>query len=341
MMKILHSADWHLDTPQPDLRKDLLSIPGKIADLARREKCDLLLLSGDLFDGPYSQESLDAVRRALKEFALSVFIAPGNHDFCSPASPWLTETWPENVHIFTSAAITSVTVPGLNCRVYGAGFQSMDCPGLLEGFQADCTEKYALGVFHGAPLKAKSPYNPITQQQVENSALDYLALGHVHQTGSFRAGSTLCAWSGCPMGRGFDETGEKGVLIVTLGETARAEFFPLGFPQFHDLTVDAQGDAAAALRSVLPPVCTADHYRVTLTGEAEEVNTAALKSIYPHLPNLLLQDSTIPPIDLWANAGEDSLEGIYFDLLRRQGKAGQLAAEISRRILNGQEVILP
>ena len=341
MMKILHSADWHLDTPQPGLRSHQLSIPGKIADLARREKCDLMLLSGDLFDGPYTRESLDAVRRALRALAIPVFISPGNHDFCSPASPWLTEVWPENVHIFASAAITSVAVPGLNCRVYGAGFQSMDCPGLLEGFQADCTEKYALGVFHGAPLKAKSPYNPITQQQVENSALDYLALGHVHQTGSFRAGSTLCAWSGCPMGRGFDETGEKGVLIVTLGETARAEFFPLGFPQFHDLTVDAKGDAAAALRSVLPPVCTSDHYRVTLTGEAEEVNTAALKSIYPHLPNLLLQDSTIPPIDLWANAGEDSLEGIYFDLLRRQGKAGQLAVEISRRILNGQEVILP
>lgn len=340
-MKILHSADWHLDSPQPELRSLLLSIPGKVVELAQRTHCDLMLLSGDLFDGPYTRESLDAVRRALKQFALPVFIAPGNHDFCSPASPWLTEVWPENIHIFTGAAITSVAVPHLNCRVYGAGFQSMDCPGLLEGFQADCAESYALGVFHGAPLKAKSPYNPITGQQVENSALDYLALGHIHQTGSFRAGSTLCAWPGCPMGRGFDETGEKGVLIVTLDETAQAEFIPLGFPLFHDITLEIQNDAAAALRSVLPPVCTSDHYRITLTGEAEEIDLAALKCLFPHLPNLLLRDATQPPIDLWANAGEDSLEGIYFDLLRRQGKAGELAAKISRRILNGQEVELP
>ena len=341
MMRILHSADWHLDTPQPDLRKALLSIPGKIADLAQQEKCDLLLLSGDLFDGPYTQESLDAVRRALKNLAIPVFISPGNHDFCSSASPWLTETWPENVHVFTNSAVTSVAVPNLNCRVYGAGFQSMDSPGLLEGFQADCAEKYALGVFHGAPLKAKSPYNPITQQQVENSALDYLALGHIHQTGSFRAGSTLCAWPGCPMGRGFDETGEKGVLIVTLEETAQAEFIPLGFPQFHDITLDVQGNPADALHSVLPPIHTSDHYRVTLTGEAEKFDVDTLQSTFSHLPNLQLRDATQPPIDLWVNAGEDNFEGIYFDLLRQQGKSGELAAKISRHILNGQEVVLP
>lgn len=340
-MRILHSADWHLDTPQPDLRKALLSIPGKIADLAQQEKCDLLLLSGDLFDGPYTQESLDAVRRALKNLAIPVFISPGNHDFCSSASPWLTETWPENVHVFTNSAVTSVAVPNLNCRVYGAGFQSMDSPGLLEGFQADCAEKYALGVFHGAPLKAKSPYNPITQQQVENSALDYLALGHIHQTGSFRAGSTLCAWPGCPMGRGFDETGEKGVLIVTLEEAAQAEFIPLGFPQFHDITLDVQDNPADALQKFLPPIYQPDHFRVTLTGEAEKFDVDTLQTAFTHLPNLQLRDATHPPLDLWANAGEDTLEGIYFDLLRQQGKSGELAAKISRHILNGQEVVLP
>ena len=59
-MKLLHSADWHLDAPltgrTPEqaalLRKAALSLPDKIAELCRRENCDLMLLSGDLFDGP-------------------------------------------------------------------------------------------------------------------------------------------------------------------------------------------------------------------------------------------------------------------------------------------------
>ena len=143
------------------------------------------------------------------------------------------------------------------------------------------------------------------------------------------------------MGRGYDEQGEKGVLIVTLEETAQAEFIPLGFPQFHDIALEVQGNPADALRKYLPPIYQPDHFRVTLTGEAEKFDVDTLQSAFTHLPNLQLRDATQPPLDLWVNAGEDNFEGIYFDLLRKQGKAGELAAKISRHILNGQEVVLP
>ena len=142
-MKILHSADWHLDSPLQGhtteqtalLRRALLAIPGKIAALCRAEKCDMMLLSGDLFDGPYTADSLNALRDALSEVAVPVFIAPGNHDYLGADSPWLTQSWPENVHIFTQPVLTAMEGPG--CTVYGAGFTSMDCPSLLEGFHAE------------------------------------------------------------------------------------------------------------------------------------------------------------------------------------------------------------
>ena len=108
-MKILHSADWHLDSPLTGkseeqsryLRKELLKIPEKVAAVCKNEGCDLLLLAGDLFDGAYTKESLNAVRTALAEVGVPVFISPGNHDFCAPNSPYMAESWPENVHIFT------------------------------------------------------------------------------------------------------------------------------------------------------------------------------------------------------------------------------------------------
>ena len=94
-MKFLHTADWHLDSPftgrtpaqREALRKALLKIPGKVAEVCRREGCEMMLLSGDIFDGPYTRESLDALRTALEEAAVPVFIAPGNHDFCGPDPP--------------------------------------------------------------------------------------------------------------------------------------------------------------------------------------------------------------------------------------------------------------
>lgn len=357
MIKLLHSADWHLDSPiqgrTPEqtalLRDALLAVPGKIAALCRQEGCRMLLLSGDLFDGPCTADSLRAVRAALEEVAVPVFIAPGNHDHLTADSPWLRERWPENVHIFTQAAITGVDVPELGCRVYGAGFTGPDCDGLLEGFRAD-TELCAIGVLHGDPTQVTSPYCPITQAQVAASGLRYLALGHIHKGGSFQAGGTLCAWPGCPAGRGFDELGPKGALVVTLGEQdAQTRFVALDTPRFHDLQTPVGRDAAQTLAALLPPVGNDDFYRITFTGESEPLDLGDLTGRFDRFVNLELRDRTVPPMDLWANAGADTLEGIYFGLLQ-QAMEGQdeaachrirLAAKISRQILEKQEVKLP
>lgn len=350
MIKILHSADWHLDSPLQGrlpqqaelLRRELLQIPDRVAALCREENCDLMLLAGDLFDGAYSQQTYRAVYDALQSVNVPVFIAPGNHDYICPDSPYEKELWPENVHIFKKQQIEWVDLPALGLRVYGAGFQSMDCPGLLEGFQA---EGFAVGLFHGDPTQVNSPYNPITKTQTAQSGLAYLALGHVHKGDGLRAGDTLCAWPGCPMGRGYDEQGEKGVLIVTLEDTVQTRFVSLEGPRFFDVSVDF----AAGIGSVLPAVANHDFYRVTLTGEAEKVDLEALRAQFGAFPNLVLRDQTHRPVDLWQSVGEDNFEGVYFGLL--QGALAEanpeekekilLAAKISRKILDGQEVILP
>lgn len=348
MIKILHSADWHMDSPllaDQSLRQALLQIPSKVAAACKEHRCDLMLLSGDLFDGPCSNESLQALKKALQEVSVPVFITPGNHDFIGSDNPWLTELWPENVHIFTRCSIESVILTDLDCRIYGAAFTSMDCPGLLADFTTNGSEQYQLGIFHGDPTQVTSPYCPITTQQVKDSNLDYLALGHIHKGGSFRAGRTLCAWPGCPMGRGYDEEGEKGILIVTLADTATAEFIPLGMPQWHDLEVPA----TRSLDTVLPPVGNNDHYRITFTGPSEPLDLDAIKNNFSHFPNLVLRDKTLPPVDIWGSAGEDTFEGMYFKLLRENLEQSDeenarhilLAAQISRQLLDGQEVVLP
>ena len=353
MIKILHSADWHLDSPlvlrDPEqtqrLRRELARIPGKIVALCKAEGCQMMLLSGDLFDGASTAGTLDILLGALEEAAVPVFITPGNHDFVGHDTPWLTARWPENVHIFTKPVVESVAVPELDCRVYGAGFTAMDCPGLLEGFCAQQEETYAIGILHGDPGQVTSPYCPITTAQVKASGLDYLALGHIHKGDSFRAGKTLCAWPGCPMGRGYDEQGEKGVLIVTLEDTASARFVPLDGPRFYDLEIPGE----QPLSSVLPPVGNEDLYRITFTGPSEPLDLESLLSEYSRFPNLVLRDRTTPPVDVWGSAGEDTFEGIYFKSLRDslEGKDEEeqavirLAAKLSRQLLDGQEVVLP
>ena len=349
-MKILHSADWHLDTPftghtgkaLATLRQAQLALPGQIAELCKAEGCDLLLLSGDLFDGAHSADSLRRVMQALEEAAVPVFISPGNHDFCHPDSPYLTAIWPENVHIFTKPVIESIPLPDLDCRVYGAGYQSMDCGALLEHFHTEGPEACHIAVLHGDPTQLNAPYCPITQAQVAASGLTYLALGHIHKAGQFLAENTLCGWPGCPMGRGNDECGEKGVYLVDTDEKA-LRFIPLDTPRFFDLQTEVTTTPAEAVRAVLPAMGNADFYRVTLTGEWEAFDAGAIS--FPDFPNLTIRDHTQPPVDLWGCIGEDTLEGNFFhmlhDALEQDAETAILAAKISRKILDGQEVVLP
>lgn len=350
-LRILHSADWHLDSPfagfpadqQEFLKAELKKVPGKIAALCRREHCDLVLLSGDIFDSPTCRDSAGILREALRSCGVPVLIAPGNHDYLTSGSPWLEIAWPENVYIFT-AGMNSVALPGLNCRVYGAGYRSMDCEALLENFRAEGSERYRIGVLHSDPMRLNSPYCPVTAAQVRDSGLDYLALGHIHKAGSFRAGKTLCSWPGTPMGRGFDETKEKGVYLVELDERCSSRFMPLDTPRFHDIRVDTD---RRTLDQVLPAVDNGDFYRITLTGSCE-APLAQLQERYRDRTRLELIDNREVREDPFARMGEDTLEGTYFRLLQsklgtasvEQAEVIRLAAKITQDILEGREVAL-
>lgn len=351
-MKILHSADLHLDTPFTGrgreqaqfLKEQLLAVPEKLAKLCRWEQCDLVLLSGDLFDGPYTRDSFRALSNALEDCTVPVFISPGNHDYVNHSSPYTRERWPSNVHIFTHPRMESLLLEDLNCRVYGAGYGSMDCGSLLEGFRRKEDARYHIGILHGDPTQSDSPCCAVTADQIKNSGLDYLALGHIHKGGQLRQGRTLCAWPGCPMGRGFDETGVKGALLVTLEENAQAQFRPLDTPRFFDEKVSQD-----ALARLLPAMGTRDFYRITLVGEDTRPSLAEFYEQFRRFPNLELLDRRTPPAELWGSVGSDTLEGVYFQILQdalknadpETGEVIELAAKLSRQILDGQEVVLP
>ena len=62
-----------------------------------------------------------------------------------------------------------------------------------------------------------------------------------------------------------------------------------------------------------------------------------------------LRDETRPPLDIWKDLGADSFAGQYFSLLKENMENAddgdkplwELAAKLSREILDGEEVLLP
>ena len=330
MIKFLHAADLHLDSPFHGLspaqakerRTEQRELLTSMVELANGNGCDLLLLSGDLFDSDNAYpETVEALCRALGAFRGQVFIAPGNHDCLYAGSPYFTAPWTENVHIFKEEKISSVTLPDLGCQVYGAGFTAMDAPPLLEGFRVEDDELLNLMVLHGEAETVVGNYNPMTKEQIERSGLDYLALGHVHlRTEGRTAGRTVYAYPGCPMGRGFDELGEKGVYLGELDEKGcRLTFLPLPCRRYEILHVAAGDDALAAIEAALPADTQNDIYRIYLTGQSDPIDLRALQeALAGRFYALHLRDKTEAKTDLWKDAGEESLKGQFLARLQEK-----------------------
>ena len=326
MLKLIHGADLHLDSPFSGLspqkaaqrRAELRQLPERLARLAVEVGADLVLLSGDLFDSDrVYRETAQALCTALGRLPCPVFIAPGNHDFYGPASPYATLSWPDNVHIFSTNTLEDVEISGLNCTVWGRAFtEPHQSSSPLAGFSAPQDGRLHLMCLHGEVTQGDSDYGPISREDIAASGLAYLALGHIHAHSGFRTeGRTVWAYPGCPEGRGFDELGEKGVIYAELenGCLTAGEFIPLCRRRYADLTVDiTQKDPREAILAAVPADSGEDIFRITLRGQGEVPDLSALEEgLRPRFYGLTLRDRTTVPTDLWVRKEEDSLTGLF------------------------------
>lgn len=331
-IRVLHTADLHLDTVFTDLpdtmaaqrREEQRKLLEALVHLAHKQQVQLVLLSGDLFDSARNRtKTLEAVERFLQDLNVPVFIAPGNHDFYRAGCVYDKMYLPANVHLFRSNQIECVEVPELGLRVWGAAFIDNISPGLLNGFapekQPDILDILCI---HGTASK-DGIYNPMLPEQMSASNMDYIAMGHNHTCGGLqKAGSTYYLWPGAPMGRGFDEVGQKGAVIVDISPgTAAAKFAPLNAREYRILEVDITGeDPLTAIMHCLPADTSRHLYRIILTGTAEqspEMGTLQ-RVLEDKFYYLELQNRAKIRQDLWSRANEATLRGAFLRKLRAQ-----------------------
>ena len=330
-VKFLHCADLHLDSPFDSLpenkaacmRSEMRELLNYIADLANQRQADIVLLSGDLLDSTVAYyETSDALIEALERIEGKVFISPGNHDFFCAMSPYAYLDFPENVHIFKTQAIECVELPDLGCRVYGAAFVQNDSASLLNAFTAKDDGMINLMCIHGNIMG--DAYNRITSAHILATGLDYMALGHIHARSELnKAGDTYFAYPGCPQGRGFDETGDKGVYFgeVSKGDV-RLEFIPTCRRRYMEYSVDVTDfpSVKEAALSALASVSSDDIIRLVFTGETDEdINLSALcEELSGKAFHLVLKSKTRHRRDLWEGLSEDTLKGSFLRIMHRK-----------------------
>lgn len=349
-MKIIHTADIHLDASFASAsmppgfgnrrRQSLRDVFSAILRRAREWPADAVLIAGDVFEldrvsrdtTAFLREQFEAVR------PIPVFIAPGNHDPFTRNSPYATEPWPANVHIFRTASWTEELLKNVPLTVHGFAFDGPEIShNPFHELRVADDGRFHVAVAHGSERghqpAGKESYAPFDAQRLAQAGLHYVALGHFHGHTPIETGTTLLAYSGAPEGHGFDETGPRHHLEVEIeplptgGQRVTARPVLSSRVQYAVETIDCSAlasshqlieqlrDIARAagqpliLRAVLAGACT-DSVRAEL-GAVQD----ALGTEFAHLE---LDDQTNVSEDLDALAGEDTSLGLFVRTVRKQ-----------------------
>ncbi|MFO7885605.1 MAG: DNA repair exonuclease [Desulfobacteraceae bacterium] len=229
MLKFLHAADIHLDSPLKGLEAyedapvdEIRGATRKAFDnlisLAIEERVAFVLIAGDLFDGDwkdYNSGIFFANRMGkLAREGIKVFIVSGNHDAACPITK--TMALPDNVTLFSRGKTQSVTLETQGVIIHGRSYPSRTVTDNLASSFPEHTPGYLnIGLLHTSLTghTGHETYAPCTLDDLKSKGYDYWALGHVHQR-KIISENPWIVFSGNIQGRHIRETGPKGAVLV-------------------------------------------------------------------------------------------------------------------------------
>ena len=276
-MKLIHCSDIHLDSPMEsnltasqakERNSEICRSFARMTDYAKTNDIAVILLCGDLFDtnrvsATTEQFILDTVAASP---AIHFLYLKGNHDEAAPA--FSNRALPHNLvtfgeewsyHSFDDVTVAGIELTDSNCLT-------------LYDTLALHPDRRNIVMLHGQTAGHRGE-ELVSLPDLRNHHIDYLALGHIHSYAADKldARGTWC-YCGCPEGRGYDECGEKGFVVVETHENGITHHFvPFASRTLHDLSVDITDCTTApqllgALEQAAAGIPSVDLVKFTLTG---------------------------------------------------------------------------
>ena len=237
MLRLLHTADWHLgrrfpafpEEAQKKLSRARMDVVGRILDAARRNRVHAVLCAGDLFDEPMpAPDFWEGLAKAFHDHPtpeVPVFLVPGNHDPLIAESVWSAAhpfrgRLPRWVHVvdrddFVHEITPDAVFYARPCRSRaGECDLAMTLPAREPGDQ-----RLRIGCVHGSTFDIDGYQTnfPIRRDAGSQRGLDYLAIGDTHSFRDVTASLPVpTVYPGAPESMSFDEPGAGNVAIVAL-----------------------------------------------------------------------------------------------------------------------------
>jgi DNA repair exonuclease SbcCD nuclease subunit len=256
VLKFLHAADIHLDSPLLKLNAYEGAPASEMRGATRRAfenlvqtaigaKVDFVLIAGDLYDGDWKDYNtglyLVAQLSKLRAAGIQVFIVAGNHDAASSITRSLR--LPDNARLFPADRPATFRLNALDVAVHGQSFGNPAVrTDLSRTYPPAVPGCFNIGLLHTAATgrEGHEPYAPCTLDGLREMGYDYWALGHVHRREVLLEGPPV-VFAGNTQGRHARETGPKGCFLVSVDGAGQAtlDFKPLDVVRWEAATVDA------------------------------------------------------------------------------------------------------
>ena len=274
-MKILHTADIHIDSPMTarlpsfkirERRRELVSNFSELVSAAMREGASAVIISGDLFDSErVSTKARDTVLEVIARApSITFFYLKGNHE--GDALTNVDSPLPKNLLLFgdnwTYYQGDGITVAGRSCCSADM-FETLELP----------KDTKNIIVLHGELRERSAAPDVIGKIDAANKGIDYIALGHYHSYAAEPIDSRAVAvYPGIPEGRGFDEVGDKGYVIIDTAQTLTYAFRPFAKRKLHIVPLPLDGITSQAelieqAELLFRDIPAADLVRLELVGE--------------------------------------------------------------------------
>lgn len=229
MMRFIHTADIHLDSPLRGLESyegaPVEEIRGatrkafvNLITLALDEKVSFVLISGDLYDGEWKDYNtglfLMAHLSKLSSQGIPVFIVKGNHDAESKMTRDLKPH--EGIKMFSSSRAETFIPKGLDIAIHGQSFATAAVTkDLASTYPSPRAGLFNIGMLHTSVngREGHENYAPCSLETLQAKGYDYWALGHVHKR-EVLSENPWIVFPGNTQGRHVRETGPKGCTIV-------------------------------------------------------------------------------------------------------------------------------
>jgi exonuclease SbcD len=269
-MKIIHTADWHIGKQlyNISLAQDFDHFIGYLIDFIKKERVDLLLISGDIFDssvpGNAARKQYYDTLHQLLQTGVKVVITAGNHDSITQLEA--PKEILEHLHVFITGDVKNVKpllfgevvvlpVPFLydrDIRKISEALGENDrvevvkkgiaeyYSNLSKSVKEEFSDKISIAMGHLFLQGVKESDSERDIQVGKQAAInvqkleglfDYIALGHIHNPQKL---SEKIRYSGSPVPLSFSEREDaKGFVLLKADDgVLRPEFIKI--PKFRD-----------------------------------------------------------------------------------------------------------